>query len=112
MKIVILTLLLFLTGCAYQVTAYPDQPELTAGIDNSISEVLLRVTWHNDVDSVDKACQLNKKNFVTYGCAKWVISGGISYCVVQALPPKDFNDQVRLKVLGHEVFHCFGAKHP
>ena len=104
-------LALLLTGCAYQVTDYPTQPEMTVGIDRSVEVVDLRVHWHNSVDELAHSCKDSRPMFVVYGCAKWVVQDGRSYCVIQAIPPKDFNDIPLLAVLGHELVHCFGARH-
>ena len=36
---------------------------------------------------------------------------GITHCEIIATEPKDFEDVNGLALLGHEVWHCFGAKH-
>lgn len=43
-------------------------------------------------------------------------SGACAYgttdsCNIVAIQPKDFNDTEALAVLGHEFWHCLGAKH-
>lgn len=100
-----------LTACAHQVTDYPERPGMTVGIDRSVEVVDLRVNWHDSVDEVDQICGPVKGLVIVYGCATWKIVGDKSYCVIQAVPPSSFNDIPLLAVLGHELIHCFGARH-
>jgi hypothetical protein len=32
-------------------------------------------------------------------------------CLIIAVEPDNFQDRERLAVLGHEAWHCFGARH-
>lgn len=45
------------------------------------------------------------------GCARSK-PGNALVCEIYAVEPKSFSDSAALKVLGHETWHCFGAKHP
>lgn len=47
------------------------------------------------------------------GCAeKYRLRGEEMFsCTVYGFAPKDFNDAQPLTVLGHELLHCYGAKH-
>lgn len=44
------------------------------------------------------------------GCARSK-PDNIEICEVYAVRPRDFDDRDRLMHFGHEVWHCFGAKH-
>lgn len=104
-----LALAVLLTGCAHQITAYPEQPPVVSPINRGIEAVTLTIRWHDSVDSVDDACK-GTGHGVLYGCARVEIKNGLA-CTVNAMPPKDFNDVPRLAVLGHEVAHCFLMQH-
>lgn len=43
------------------------------------------------------------------GCSALVAKGTV--CEIAMAKPKDFNDNLNLEVLGHEVLHCMGAAH-
>lgn len=45
------------------------------------------------------------------GCARSK-PGNAAVCEIYAVEPKNFEDSNALKVLGHELWHCMGAKHP
>lgn len=106
--ILALVLTLGLAACEYQVTGYPQQPAMTAA--PLVTDTSLHIHWHSSVDEIAKVCPA-KDGEILYGCATWNLYGTMSVCDVQALMPKDFNDVVRLIILGHEVFHCLGAQH-
>jgi hypothetical protein len=46
---------------------------------------------------------------VTHGCAMLDDDG--ENCLIIAVEPDNFQDRERLAVLGHEAWHCFGARH-
>lgn len=102
-----LVLLIFLlAACEHQVTDYPPQPALTVGPYTHSSAVT--VFWHSGVDGIATACGA-KPGFTFYECSRPDMTAGS--CVIHALQPADFNDQVRLALLGHELMHCLGAQH-
>jgi hypothetical protein len=45
----------------------------------------------------------------SHGCAMREPGGG--RCLIFTVAPIDFQDRDRLAVLGHEVWHCQGARH-
>lgn len=104
MRSLLAALSLALAGC-YQVD-YPPQPKQTAPVV-PLKVVTLRVTWASDVDDLRARC----KNDAANACAEvWPSEEG-SLCWIVALPPKDFNDTVRLALIGHELAHCYMARH-
>jgi hypothetical protein len=44
-----------------------------------------------------------------FGCS--MRDPGSDRCVMFLVAPKDFQDRERLAVLGHELWHCTGARH-
>lgn len=96
---------LALHGCS----TYPRQPAMTAQVNTGIEEVRLRVIWHESVESVHDKCWPSFRQSATYyhGCA-FVIG---RECEVHATAPRDWNDLPALQVLGHEVAHCYLARH-
>jgi hypothetical protein len=46
---------------------------------------------------------------ITHGCAMLDDDG--ENCLIIAVEPENFQDRERLAVLGHEAWHCFGARH-
>ena len=100
-----------LSGC-YAVTSYPDQPAMTSQINKSMDSIVVSIKWHDSVDEVEKACAgvQKQKTSLVYGCARFSFDGGVK-CIIDAIPPKDFNDVPLLAVLGHELVHCFMGTH-
>jgi hypothetical protein len=96
-----------LAACAYQITGYTHQPELTQNA--TVNRTTITVHWTDDVDEISRLCGSDK---IYVGCADVVmVSPTTSRCTMWLPQPKDFNDEVRLKILGHEAWHCFGARH-
>ena len=79
-------------------------------------EANVTVAWVAS-DIVSKVCvSLGVNDGVepgTYdGCAVIKISAdGSAQCTIYSTKPKSFNDKPKLQLLGHELMHCFGAKH-
>lgn len=98
-------------GCEYQVTGYPPQPKQTAPVDKAIKTSVINVEWHDGVDSVSKACEMTRD--IAYGCVKnvRVIDGRTTICDLHVMDAKDFDDAIKLVLIGHEVRHCFLAHH-
>lgn len=97
-----------LTGC-YSITKYPDL-ELPTITKSTTTTVKVYVQWHESVDSITKACSDNK-NILIYGCAVSFTSKENSICIIHAMEPKNFSDAPKLAILGHEFWHCLGARH-
>jgi hypothetical protein len=59
---------------------------------------------------VNTMCQpVGSHQDIVHGCAMLDPRG--ERCLVFAVEPYDFKDRNRLAVMGHELWHCFGAKH-
>lgn len=99
--------LVMAVGCEHKVTEYPRQPEMTQGPTRD--RVIIYPNWVVDVDAIARACG---RQHLTYGCAVPGDLGPANWkCDIYIQGPIDFNDVPKLAVLGHEVLHCFGAKH-
>ena len=97
-------------GCEYQVTGYPPQPKQTAPVDKAIKTAVINVTWHDGMDSLSGECGL--KRDLAYGCVKNMkVVMNTTFCDMHVMDAKDFDDTVRLVILGHELRHCFLAQH-
>lgn len=70
----------------------------------------IQVVW---IDEPSKYCALRNGtppvNHKYLGCS--AIVGGGKVCEVVMARPQDFNDELQLEVLGHELMHCLGARH-
>lgn len=95
-----------LVAC-HQVTGYPPVGATTSGPTDD--RALVVVTYVKDVDDILKVCP--RTNETLYGCARLDSSIDPPICRVTLQEPADFNDEARLAVLGHEVWHCLGAQH-
>lgn len=104
-----IALVLTLLGCEHRVTAYPQQAATTT--TGAVRYAYINITWISSIDEIPQDSRCNKHGKLWYGCAKPVIAGDVGHCDVWALKPTDFNDVVRLTILGHEVWHCLGADH-
>lgn len=100
-----------LASCDYAVTGYDRQPVETRG--PTFDRVIIYPHWVKDVDEIVRGGHCTVEPGQTdVGCADVADLGpGNVKCDLYAQQPKDFNDAARLAVLGHEAFHCFGAKH-
>jgi hypothetical protein len=68
------------------------------------------VTWYDKVEAVTQACQQLGLPYQAAGCAR-TSPVDDTVCEVHAPLPASFEDKRRLEIFGHEVLHCFGAKH-
>jgi hypothetical protein len=72
--------------------------------------VTIQVVW---LDEPSKYCALRNgtppANHQYLGCSAIVGNGKV--CEVVMAHPKNFNDNLKLEVLGHELMHCLGARH-
>lgn len=102
--------LLALAACEHKVTDYPPQPKQTAPVNRDIKTAVINVTWHDGVDSLSGECGL--KRDLAYGCVKNMkVVMNTTFCDMHVMDAKDFDDTVRLVILGHELRHCFLAQH-
>jgi hypothetical protein len=60
-------------------------------------------------DWVTRMCRAEPKQKGVFGCS--MRDAGSTRCLVIAVEPHDFKDFDRLAVLGHEAWHCMGARH-
>jgi hypothetical protein len=107
-RLALLLLIVALVACEYRITGYPQQPAMTA--PPAVTDSGVHVHWRSGVDDIAKACPASD-GAIIYACASWSQYGTTTVCDIQALQPKDFNDEALLAVLGHELFHCLGAQH-
>lgn len=101
MKLLPLLAALTLVGCASTFT-----PATSARWQQTTVEV----HWlrKQDVGAKCKALGLPDTKF--NGCARSK-PDNIQVCEVYLTQPTSFDDAINLEVLGHEVWHCFGAVH-
>jgi hypothetical protein len=71
-------------------------------------DVHVTVRWV-EARAIDAACkQAGAKDGEHFNaCA----ASGPRECTILAVQPRNFEDADALKVLGHETWHCFGARH-
>jgi hypothetical protein len=100
-----------LGGCA-TIAEYPEQPPLTTGGSVEISRISIHVV--TDLDELQKKCLNRSMNYIVYACAY----PGLGYpdpkksvCTIFAFMPENREDAVKVALLGHEAWHCFGAAH-
>lgn len=58
---------------------------------------------------VSMMCRNGSEKLEVHGCA--MRDPGSDRCVMFLVEPKDFQDRDRLAVIGHELWHCLGARH-
>ena len=73
--------------------------------DRSVSTI--QVEWLQPSQVNQKCREIGYKGGEVEGCA--AVSS--TRCTIYAPMPKSFNDKAGLQLLGHEAWHCFGAKH-
>ena len=68
----------------------------------------MSIRFVESVDEVSRLCR--QRNTYAWGCA-YVRSEPYDSCRVVMLRPRGFEDADAMVTLGHEVYHCMGAKH-
>lgn len=58
---------------------------------------------------VNSICGAGSTQVTVHGCA--IRAPDSDKCIVFAVQPEHFDDAGRLAVLGHELWHCQGARH-
>lgn len=91
-------------ACERKVHGYSSQPVTTQRAVGETTQ--LTVHFVRDVDEILLFCP-HLTGGTYYGCSKQ----GLGTCDVYLQQPSDFNDVSRLATLGHEVWHCMGARH-
>lgn len=97
---------LLISGCAHQIAEYPQQPSLVTR--STITDAMIHVEFVADVDAVKRACA---PHAFPYACSTVRFVGNAAVCTITAVEPRDFNDGALMALLGHEAWHCFGARH-
>ena len=72
--------------------------------------VVVHISW-TGLNEINKHCPPKEEGTISVGCADFKVTGLNSICTIWVEEPLDFNDQTRLAVLGHEFWHCAGARH-
>jgi hypothetical protein len=92
--------LLVLVSCTYVVGEYSTYFEPTR------DQSTIKVVWTDNPNDVCKKYINTDKPIL--GCS---IQYYNDKCTVYMKQPNNFNDKEALALFGHEVLHCFGAKH-
>jgi hypothetical protein len=100
-KFGIICIAILLTGCA-NIRTYEDYTDV---YNPSVSISTVRVMWTDDAAAQCAKVLPGVENVIA--CAN---KNGPT-CNIIARKPKNFNDHTALMLIGHEVMHCFGAKH-
>jgi hypothetical protein len=102
---------LSLGGC-HTLSQYPDQPPITTGGSVETSRVRFHVVA--SLEALQAKCMNHNPGLVFYACAYPQIDPidpKRSVCTVFVLEPRGVEDGAMIAILGHEVWHCFGARH-
>lgn len=92
---------------AYQLGIENNQGEITSKARWNSAQIHIR--WARDVRHAIQLCaEAGPRIKKALASCAWGTSEG---CNVVAVQPKDFYDIRALAILGHEVWHCFGATH-
>ena len=100
-------LLIALAAAAFiLIAACSDPGKATSMADRN--DIVVTVEWQAP-DEVDATCKAagatDGEHFEA--CA----ASGATACTIYAVEPRSFSDHTALKALGHEAWHCFGARH-
>jgi len=102
MKLILVAICLVLSGCASKtVRQYHDYTQ-----PNNSNTVTIKTTFTTIPDVECKMKTVHGGD--TLGCVKQLSS---IYCNLVVVRPSNENDTFRNTILGHELMHCFGAKH-
>lgn len=101
-------------GCAHQITAYPEQPQITTKGENH-AEVLVFFTDVANVDDLEVMC-VGATERIPYACAFYYPPRDPAHpdralVIIVAIAPTDFNDVPKLALWGHELAHGRGWRH-
>lgn len=111
-KITVLLFSVILSGCA-SINKYDLVKEVEAVTKSTVTLFFLTPK------EVEEKCESYlsehrlKSNQVFKACSVLITTpeSDTSVCEVVAPKPKNFADWKNLSLLGHEIWHCFGAKH-
>lgn len=73
----------------------------------TVKQTTVYIRWVNTKAEANRICASKGAPEYSGACAY----GTTDSCNIVAIQPKDFNDTAALAVLGHEFWHCLGAKH-
>jgi hypothetical protein len=73
----------------------------------TVKQTTVYVQWVRNKAEGNRICASKGAPEYSGACAY----GTTDSCNIVAIQPRDFNDTEALAVLGHEFWHCLGAKH-
>jgi hypothetical protein len=73
----------------------------------TVNETRVTVTWAKNNADATRICEYKGLSHRANGCA----FGDVGNCHIVAIQPDNFLDKQALEVMGHELWHCLGAKH-
>ena len=73
--------------------------------------VYVKVEWQPDWDTVNKLCA-KLINVPLPDDGVFLACYNSETHTIYAVQPRNFNDERRLAILGHEFWHALGARHP
>lgn len=79
---------------------------VTSKADREVVEITVR--WV-PADGIDAACKAAGADDGAQFAA--CAASGKTRCTILAVQPRSFDDAAGLRTLGHEAWHCFGARH-
>jgi hypothetical protein len=80
---------------------YPDEAKSTR------TTVTVHIVWLPNFEAVHAICSFYLPHLQgIVGCYNPITS------TIYAVEPTNFNDHLRLEILGHEFWHALGAQHP
>ena len=103
-----LVISLAMGGCAEFEYARDVAPTVMTNGGQSDGEI--RVVWRfGTPEYIHRMCSIREGGPIIHGCAARNPDG--KSCVIYVVQPRNFQDDGRLAVLGHEFWHCLGARH-
>jgi hypothetical protein len=112
---VLLAIALCASGCATTATTsgafqYARDVGSREAVNLAEKKGEVTVVWrYGPAEWVSTMCGGRLGDTHVHGCA--MRDPGSDRCVLFLVEPKDFQDRERLAVLGHEFWHCTGARH-
>lgn len=102
MKYILILLVIVLASCDV------NNINFISSSDRNVATISM--FWQRNTEEVTKKCNSLGLTYSANGCARSNPTN-INICEVYVVEPANFDDKTRLAILGHEVWHCFGAKH-
>lgn len=101
-RLIVIALFAALLAACQQSNDYTPSTHTTATV---------HVYWQRNVAAADAKCKALGLHGDAQACAR-SDPGNPAVCEIYAVEPHGFRDHDRLATLGHEFWHCLGAKHP